>query len=216
MLTKYGYTTIGIVSIIVFLLIVGGIFLQNMYFRYSLFTLAFLLLVFTLQFFRDPDRTTPPGDNNVITPADGKVLLIKDVEETSYLKGKATQIAVFMSPINVHVNRNPVTGIVEYSQYIPGEYIAAFEDKASERNERWLTGYATPFGKILISQIAGFVARRIINELTPGQKVISGERFGMIKFGSRVDILVPPDSKIKVKPGDVVYAGETIVAELPK
>lgn len=216
MLTKYGYTTIGIASIIVFLLIVGGILLQNNYFRYSLFALAIILLVFTLQFFRDPDRVTPPGVRNVVTPADGKVLLIKEVEETSYLKGKAIQIAVFMSPINVHVNRNPVSGVVEYSQYIPGEYIAAFEDKASERNERWLTGYSTPFGKVLISQIAGFVARRIVNELTLGQKVTTGERFGMIKFGSRVDILVPPGSKISVKPGDVVYAGETIVAELPE
>lgn len=216
MLTKYGYTTIGVMSILVFLLIIGGIFLQNMYFRYSLFTLAVAVLIFTLQFFRDPDRVTPAGEKNVISPADGKVLLIKEVEESTYLKSKATQIAVFMSPINVHVNRNPVSGTVEYSQYIPGEYIAAFEDKASERNERWLTGYTTPHGKVLISQIAGFVARRIINELSLGQKVTAGERFGMIKFGSRVDILVPPGSKITVKPGDKVFAGETIVAELPE
>ncbi|MEP0861235.1 MAG: phosphatidylserine decarboxylase family protein [Ignavibacterium sp.] len=216
MFTKYGYTTIGTVAIISFILIVIGIFINNGYVRYPLFILAFLLIVFTLNFFRDPERMVPSKENIVVSPADGKVLFVKEVIDEKFLKGKAKQISVFMSPLNVHVNRIPISGKVDYLKHYQGEFIAAFEDKASERNERTEIGITSPNGKVLFTQIAGFIARRIICDLKPGDEVKIGERFGMIKFGSRVDILVPIDWQEKVKKDDKVFAGETVLFEIPQ
>lgn len=215
MFTKYGYTTIGTVAIISFILIVIGIFINNGYIRYPLFILALLLIVFTLNFFRDPERIVPSNENIVVSPADGKVLFVKEVIDEKFLKGKAKQISVFMSPLNVHVNRIPISGKVDYLKHYEGEFIAAFEDKASERNERTEIGITSPKGKVLFTQIAGFVARRIVCDLKPGDEVKIGERFGMIKFGSRVDILVPIDWQEKVKKDDKVFAGETVLFETP-
>lgn len=215
MFTKYGYTTIGTVAIISFILIVIGIFINNGYVRYPLFILALLLIVFTLNFFRDPERIVPSKENIVVSPADGKVLFVKEVIDEKFLKGKAKQISVFMSPLNVHVNRIPISGKVDYLKHYEGEFIAAFEDKASERNERTEIGITSPKGKVLFTQIAGFVARRIVCDLKPGDEVKIGERFGMIKFGSRVDILVPIDWQEKVKKDDKVFAGETVLFEIP-
>jgi phosphatidylserine decarboxylase len=215
MFTKYGYFTIGIVLIISFLLIAAGFwFIEKPFLKYIIFAIAGILTFFTLNFFRDPERTSPAGDDIIVSPADGKVLFIKEVYDEEYIKGKALQISVFMSPLNVHVNRIPITGKVEYLKYHQGKYLVAFDDKASTENERFLTGINYGEGKVLFSQIAGYVARRIVNDLKEGQQVTKGERFGMIKFGSRVDILVPTSSVPQVKAGDMVSAGETILFKL--
>ncbi|MEK6649787.1 MAG: phosphatidylserine decarboxylase family protein, partial [Bacteroidota bacterium] len=163
-------------------------------------------------FFRDPERLTPSGENLIIAPADGRVLHVREVDQPEYLGGKATVVAIFMSPLNVHVNRNPITGTVQHLRYVHGEYFAAFEDKASEKNEQMVIGMENRFGKVLFKQIAGFVARRIVCELKDGESVKAGERFGMIKFGSRVDVYFDPGAEVRVKVGDVTAAGETILA----
>lgn len=213
MVTKYGYNTMGIVFIVVFILIVIIIFTSSNYVRIPLILLALFLIVFTLNFFRDPDRTVPNKSNIVVSPADGRVLFVKDVLDGKFLNSKAKMVSIFMSPLNVHVNRIPISGKVEYVKYIKGDYIAAFEDKASERNERNEIGITSSAGKVMFTQIAGFVARRIISDLKVGDSVNIGNRFGMIKFGSRVDIIVPVDWQVKVKKDDNVTAGETILFE---
>ncbi|HRQ55364.1 MAG TPA: phosphatidylserine decarboxylase family protein [Ignavibacteriaceae bacterium] len=213
MVTKYGYNTMGIVFIVVFILIVIIIFSSSNYARIPLILLALFLIVFTLNFFRDPDRTVPNKSNIVVSPADGRVLFVKDVLDDKFLNSRAKMVSIFMSPLNVHVNRIPISGKVEYVKYIKGDYIAAFEDKASERNERNEIGITSAAGKVMFTQIAGFVARRIISDLKVGDSVNIGNRFGMIKFGSRVDIIVPVDWQVKVKKDDNVTAGETILFE---
>ena len=213
MFTKYGYNTIGIVFIVIFVLIAISIFLDNNYIRVPLLLFSAFLIIFTLNFFRDPDRTVPNKSNIVVSPADGRVLFVKDVLDEKFINGKAKLVSIFMSPLNVHVNRIPITGKVEYVKYIQGEYLAAFEDKASERNERNEIGITSPAGKVFFTQIAGFVARRIVSDLKVGDSVDIGNRFGMIKFGSRVDIIVPEQWQVKVKKDDNVTAGETILFE---
>jgi phosphatidylserine decarboxylase len=213
MFTKYGYNTMGIVFIVVFILIAISIFLDNNFIRVPLLLLSAFLIIFTLNFFRDPERTVPNKSNIVVSPADGRVLFVKDVLDDKFIKGKAKLVSIFMSPLNVHVNRIPISGKVEYVKYIQGEYLAAFEDKASERNERNEIGITSPAGKVFFTQIAGFVARRIVSDLKIGDSVNIGNRFGMIKFGSRVDIIVPEQWQVKVKKDDNVTAGETILFE---
>ncbi|MCJ7553770.1 MAG: phosphatidylserine decarboxylase family protein [Ignavibacteriaceae bacterium] len=214
MLAKYGYSTIGVVAIISFILIAAGILINNGFVKYSLITLAILLIIFTLNFFRDPERKAPDRDDVVVSPAEGKVLFIKEIVDNKFLNDKAKMISVFMSPLNVHVNRIPIDGTVDFLEYHKGEYIAAFEDKASEVNERSEIGITSKHGKVLFTQVAGFVARRIVYDLSIGDTVKMGERFGMIKFGSRVDVIVPLNWTPKVKQGDKVSAGETILFEV--
>ncbi len=149
----------------------------------------------------------------VISPADGKVIVVKKMQEGEYFHSEVTQISIFMSPLNVHVNRNPISGAVQHLRYVKGEYFAAFEDKASEKNEQMIIGIEGERGKVLFKQIAGFVARRIVCTLHVGDTVKAGERFGMIKFGSRVDVFVPTDAAVRVKAGDITVAGETVLAE---
>lgn len=216
MFTKYGYSTIGIVAIISVIIYLFGYNQQNNILKFSLMILALLLFFFTLNFFRDPNRNTPVKDNVVISPADGKVLFVKEVNDNKYIMGKAKQISIFMSPMNVHVNRIPISGKVEYLKYIHGKYIAAFEDKASELNERSEFGINSRYGKVFFTQVAGFVARRIVYEIKPGDSVKAGERFGMIKFGSRVDVIVPAEWNAQVNKNDNVTAGETILFEINK
>lgn len=213
MFTKYGYGTMGVVFIVVFLFIVLSIYLDNNFLRIPLLVLSAFLIVFTLNFFRDPDRTIPIKENIVVSPADGRILFVKEVLDEKFINGKAKLVSIFMSPLNVHVNRIPISGKVEYVKYIQGDYIAAFEDKASERNERNEIGITSPAGKVFFTQIAGFVARRIVSDLKVGDSVNIGNRFGMIKFGSRVDIIVPEQWQVKVKKDDKVTAGETILFE---
>lgn len=216
MITKYGYSTLGIVTVLVFILFIAAIFINNTYVKYSIVLLGIVLLGFSLNFFRDPERVTPKGENFIISPADGKVLIIKEVIPSEYISEKCYQVSIFMSPLNVHVNRIPIDGNVEFLKYVKGEYLVAYHDKADTRNERSYIGINSKYGKVLFTQVAGMVARRIITDLKEGQIVKSGERFGMIKFGSRVDVLVPINANLKVKVGDVVTAGETILFELKK
>ncbi len=214
-LTPYGYGTIGKMLVLCFGLYALS-YVPNLPVAVSiaLIALALLLLLFTLQFFRDPERTPPTVPNAIISPADGKVVLVKEVEHP-FFDGKAKMVSVFMSPINVHVNRNPISGTVTHVKYIEGQYIAAFEHDAGERNERTEIGIENERVKVFLKQISGFVARRIICDLKEGDKIRIGERFGMIKFGSRVDIFLPPTVEVKVKVGETATAGETIIATYP-
>lgn len=214
MLTKYGYSTIGIAAILSFILIVISLFINNNYGKYSLIIVALFIIVFTLNFFRDPDREIPDKDNVIVSPADGKILIIKDVIDKRYVNEEAIQISIFMSPLNVHVNRIPIDGKVEYLKYIKGEYLVAYHDKADERNERSEIGILSKFGKVFYTQVAGMVARRIVYDLNLDDSVKMGNRFGMIKFGSRVDVIVPKRWDLKVKEGDLTTAGETILFEI--
>lgn len=216
MITKYGYITAGIFILISVIVLILSQFIENNYLRIASSILALFLLIFTLYFFRDPERTIPNIDNAVVSPADGKVLLIKRVQSNSFVEGEAWQVSVFMSPLNVHVNRIPIDGIVKYVRYVEGEYLVAFHDKADERNERSEFGIESKFGKVFFTQVAGFVARRIVYNLEEGDSVKLGNRFGMIKFGSRVDIIVSTTWDIKVKENDVVTAGESIIFEYNK
>lgn len=211
MLTKYGYNTIGVMMVIAFSLVVVFIFAQNNHVRFISLGLAIFIVVFTLNFFRDPERTTPNENGIVISPADGKVIIIKEVEENKFLNSKGTQISVFMSPLNVHVNRIPITGQVDYIKYVKGKYLVAYDEKASEENERSEIGITSPLGKVFFTQVAGYVARRIVYELKLNDSVFIGNRFGMIKFGSRVDVVVDSSWSVNVKIGDKVSAGETIL-----
>lgn len=215
-MTKYGYSTMGVVFALCFILILAGIWAENPILKYSLFVFTGLLTIFTLNFFRDPERNTPSTKDVIVSPADGKVIIIKEVEEPNFIKGKATQISVFMSPLNVHVNRIPVDGSVNYVKYHKGQYIAAFEDKASEVNERSEIALDSKLGKVLFTQVAGFVARRIVYDLKAGDQVTMGKRFGMIKFGSRVDVWVGEGFSTQVKVGDIVKAGETVIYKAEK
>ncbi|RPI73882.1 MAG: phosphatidylserine decarboxylase family protein [Ignavibacteriales bacterium] len=213
MFTRYGYTTIGIAAIIFFIGISLSFLVNNNFLKIVLIALPALFLIFTLNFFRDPDRRPPSKDNIIVSPADGRVLFVKEVMDNKYVMGRAKQISIFMSPLNVHVNRIPISGKVEYLKYHEGEFVAAFEDKASDKNERAEFGIKSNLGKVFFTQVAGMVARRIIYEIKEGDEVKIGERFGMIKFGSRVDVVVPYNWEEKVKKDDNVAAGETILFE---
>ncbi|HMU44124.1 MAG TPA: phosphatidylserine decarboxylase family protein [Ignavibacteriaceae bacterium] len=213
MFTKYGYSTIGIIAFLSFVMICISFYVNNQVAKYFLIIFPLLLMVFTLNFFRDPERVTPKDENLIISPADGKIIVIKAVEENNYLRSRGKQISIFMSPLNVHVNRIPISGEVEYLKYHEGKFIKAFDDKASQENERMEIGIKSNFGKVFFTQVAGFVARRIVTDLNIGDSVIVGNRFGMIKFGSRVDIIAPDNFIVKAKVGDNVTAGETILFE---
>jgi len=214
MFTKYGYTTIGVVAVIAFILVSLSFFTQSNPLKIILILVAAVILLLTLNFFRDPERKTPAQNGIIVTPADGKVIVIKQNITNSFVGENCNQISIFMSPLNVHVNRIPISGKVEHLKYHEGKFIAAFEDKASENNERMETGIVSYGDKILFTQIAGFLARRIVNDLKIGDSVSIGERFGMIKFGSRVDVFVSGKWKPVVQLNDNVHAGETILFEL--
>ncbi len=216
MLTKFG-TDVAIPLIVgAVVIMIAGWFIPNLVLRWIVIAAAALLLAFTLNFFRDPDRKTPHVDGGIIAPADGKIVLIEEVEEPEYLHGKAMQVSIFMSPLDVHVNRIPVSGRVEYFRYIKGEYVVAFDDKSSSRNERTEIGIDQGRFKVLFKQIAGFIARRIVCPLNVGDSVRAGERFGMIKFGSRVDVLMPLTTVIKVRMNQRTRAGETVLGVVPE
>ena len=173
------------------------------------------ILVLILQFFRNPKRNTEKNDAQVISPVDGKVVVIEEVEETEYFKEKRLQVSIFMSPLNVHVTRYPISGSVLFSKYHPGKYFVAWHPKASTENE--LTTIVLEnkvYGKVLYRQIAGALARRIVNYAKEGQKVEQGIDAGFIKFGSRVDLFLPLDTKIKVKLNQKVKGGECIIADV--
>ncbi len=220
MFAREGYVLIGAAVLLAVLLVIVGLQLAVVW-RTLLIVLASLALAFTLYFFRDPARTPPAGAADgrlVLAPADGKVVVVEeDVDEPLYLKGRAKQVSIFLSPLNVHVNRIPVDGRVEYVKYVPGDYLVAWHPKASEQNERSEIGVRHPSGiQVLFKQIAGAVARRIVYDVGEGDVVRAGDRFGIVKFGSRMDVLVPPDVEIDISVGDRVRAGETVVGRIPE
>lgn len=212
MLAKEGFSTI--IVVFVFSICVGyAITFAPVWVGYIIYPVLAALCTLILYFFRDPDRKTPDDPSLLISPADGKVVLIQKVEEGEYMKAPATQISIFLSPLNVHVNRNPLTGVLEYLTYYPGKYLMAWEDDASELNERAHFGVKHSNGtKILYKQITGFLARRIEYHVKEGDQLKAGDRFGIMKFGSRMDVLVPDHCDIKVKKGDITVAGESILA----
>lgn len=175
---------------------------------------SWIFLLFTFYFFRDPERIIPPDENAIVSAADGKVVEIKEIVENQYLQSNAKQISVFMSIFNVHVNRIPMSGQVGFFEYRPGKFVKAYKQAASKENEQTVIGIENPHCKILMKQIAGILARRIVCHLREGFHVQRGERFGMIKFGSRVDMILPSSAKITVQLNQKVKGGETIIAKI--
>ena len=211
----------GIATLIVVLLFVVCVnmlawwFIPNcMWFKYLLGSVSVAFYFFFIQFFRNPNRNILLNDKIVLCPADGKVVVIEETTEEEYLHDRRIQISIFMSPLNVHANRNPVSGVVELMKYHPGKYLVAWHPKSSTENERTTVVYNTGNAKILMRQIAGKVARKICWYIKEGQAIKQGDHMGFIKFGSRVDLFLPLSSKVKVNIGDVVRGGETIIAEI--
>jgi len=212
---KEGYKSIAIGAFIF-----GTINLLSFYFlsdqlpwlSWIIFLATLGLLIFLISFFRIPKRNLTIQDNAIIAPADGKVVTIEEVQADEYFNDRRIQISIFMSPLNVHVNRNPVSGEVLYSQYHKGKYLVAWHPKSSTENERHSVVYKQNGKEILVKQIAGALAKRICNYLNPGMQVTQGNEMGFIKFGSRVDLLLPLDTKIHVKLGDKPKGGVTVIA----
>lgn len=212
---KEGYKIIAI-SVIIF----GVINLSFFYFfSYAspflgaiIFVTTLLFLLFIISFFRIPKRKLTVREDAIVAPADGKVVAIEEVQADEYFNDRRIQVSIFMSPLNVHVNRNPVSGDVVYSQYHKGKYLVAWHPKSSTENERHSVVYKKGGKEILVKQIAGAAAKRIINYLKPGQHVKQSEEMGFIKFGSRVDLLLPLDANVQVKIGAKPKGGVTVVA----
>ncbi len=216
-LTIYGKTVVTKALVFTLVIDIIAILVPVFVVKLILVAVSVLLFGFVLYFFRDPARKLPESikDNDIVSPGDGKVMMIEEIEENTFLKSKAKMIGIFLSPLNVHVNRIPISGRIDYFQYIKGDYIMAFDHKSSQRNERTEIGITNPKFKILFKQIAGFIARRIVCSLRAGDNVKRGEKFGMIKFGSRVDIIMPVNTIVKVSVNQKVKGGKTILAEVP-
>jgi phosphatidylserine decarboxylase len=218
MIAKYGIDNFIVMLVAGVIIIIIGILLNNPY-GYFAVALGVLLVIFAIWFFRDPERIPPKEileDSSILlSPADGKVIEITEVEERNYLKTNVLRISIFLSPLDVHVNRSPATGEVEYFKYYPGKYIIASHPKASDLNENSQIGLKMKNGqKILFKQITGYVARRLVCEVKNGMLLHAGEKFGMMKFGSRMDIFVPLTSELYIKAGDKVRAGEQIIGKV--
>ncbi len=211
---KEGYRILGVVfgALVIFLLLVSWL-ASALLLVAGIAALVFFLLI--LQFFRHPRRVVPRMDDNMVyAPADGKVVVIEEVEEPEYFKDRRLQVSIFMSPLNVHVNRNPIGGVVRYNAYHPGKYLVAWHPKSSTENERTTVVIDNGKRQVLLRQIAGALAKRIKNYLNEGQRVTQGSEMGFISFGSRVDVLLPLDTAVQVKIGDVVKGNLTVIAEL--
>jgi phosphatidylserine decarboxylase len=214
---REGYKAISI-GVLVFALINLASFYYISAHAFWLSGLIFLVtlatLLFLVSFFRVPVRKWTVGPDLVVCPADGRVVVIEEITDTEYFKDKRLQVSIFMSPANVHQNRNPITGEVVYSKYHPGLYLVAWNPKSSTENERHSVVIRNNHGDILVKQIAGALARRIVNYLSVGQKVVQSAEMGFIKFGSRVDVLLPPGTNVQVKLNQTVQGGVTVLAKL--
>ena len=216
--TSVSFAREGLVFIAIAALIAAGTYALALNRRsWPLWLLAFLLTVIALwvaYFFRDPERTGARGEHVVIAPADGKVVLIEDVDEPAFMGGRAHRVSIFMNVFNVHVNRYPVSGVVRYVKYNPGKFLNAAAEKSSTENEQMSVGIETARGRILTRQIAGLIARRIVTYSKVGETVSQGDRLGLIRFGSRVDVFLPMSATVTVTLGNRTVAGTTPIAEL--
>jgi len=212
---KEGYSSIALATIIF-----GAINLLSFYFisftypaiSWILFIATLGLLIFVISFFRIPNRKLTVQGNAIVAPADGRIVAIEEVQADEYFTDRRIQVSIFMSPLNIHVNRNPVDGEVIYSRYHKGKYLVAWHPKSSTENERHTVVYRIHEKEVLVKQIAGAVAKRVINYLQPGQQVKQSAEMGFIKFGSRVDLLLPPSVNVLVKIGDNTQGGVTVLA----
>jgi len=175
-----------------------------------------LLALFVLWFFRDPERAVPEGERLVVSPADGRVMFVREVEEPRFMGGKAILVSIFLSVFDVHINRAPVAGEVRYREYVPGRFLAAWDDSVGEVNERAYLGLVAGPHRILVSQVAGLLARRIVTWPQVGDRLERGERFGLIRFGSCTQVWLPVGSEVQVRPGDRVLGGKTVIGRLPQ
>jgi len=215
MFHKEGYKiiTITFILVVVFCLLIDK-FVDIHWLQIALFAVVGVFLYLILQFFRNPKRNTVHNDNNVVSPVDGKVVVIEEVFEKEFFNEKRLQVSVFMSPLNVHVTRYPIKGKVVFSKYHPGKFLVAWHPKSSEENERTTVVVEnTSYGQVLYRQVAGALAKRIVNYAKEGDTAIQGGDSGFIKFGSRVDLYLPLDTKIKVSLNQKVRGGESIIAE---
>jgi phosphatidylserine decarboxylase len=211
---REGYPFIGIATV----LAVATFALALARRSWAIWLLAIVLTVLALwvaYFFRAPERTGVRGKDIVVAPADGKLIMITEIDEPNFVGGRAKRLSIFMNVFNVHVNRYPVDGVVRYVHYNKGKFLNAAAEKSSLENEQSSVGIESGLHKILVRQIAGLVARRIVTYSQPGQEVKQGDRMGIIRFGSRVDVFLPTDARIRVEPGTLTTAGVTVLAELP-
>lgn len=219
MISSYGYDNFFPMLGAGIALIVLGFWLDSAILTFFCLLTGFPLSVFTIWFFRDPERAIPAeaqsDERTLLAPADGEVVQIVPEREERAVGGPAVRISIFLSPIDVHVNRTPAAGRIIFADYRPGRFMAAYKDHASEQNEQTIIGLENSHGRILFKQITGFLARRIVSDLKEGDEVQIGARFGMMKFGSRMDVIVPEGSEIFVSEGGRVKAGQTILGRLP-
>lgn len=211
---KEGFATI-IICTVVFIAVnvVSFYFLEKDWMNWVILAATFIVLIFILSFFRIPKRLFTGDDDYIIAPCDGTVVVIEEVQPDEYFTDKRIQLSIFMSPLNVHVNRNPVSGEVVYSQYHPGKYLVAWHPKSSTDNERHTVVYRNEGREVLTKQIAGALAKRIVNYLKPGMQVEQGAEMGFIKFGSRVDLFLPLDAEIDVTINQKVKGGVTVLGK---
>ncbi|MFY7898807.1 MAG: phosphatidylserine decarboxylase family protein [Chitinophagaceae bacterium] len=212
---REGYQSIGIAAFIFGVInVLSFTFLSGSMpiLAISIFVITLFLVLFIISFFRLPNRKLTIHPDQIVSPADGKVVVIEEIVDEEFFKDKCIQVSVFMSPANVHVNRNPVDGEVVYNQYHKGKYLVAWHPKSSTENERWSVAVKNDKGTILYKQIAGALAKRICNYTKVGQKVKQTDEYGFIKFGSRVDVLLPLGTKINVQLNEVVKGGVTVLA----
>jgi phosphatidylserine decarboxylase len=218
LLTKYGKDNATVMIIAGVVLIATGLYTDVFILSPLLILAGLLLAAFALWFFRDPKRELNPralaDPSYVVSPADGKVVEIEEEMEPHYRKSRSKRISIFLSPLDVHVNRSPVTGDVEHYEYVPGEYLVAYHPKSSELNEHSRVGVNTGQHKVFFKQIVGVLARRIVCRARVGDHLGAGEQFGMMKFGSRMDVSIPVGSEILVKKGEKVKGGETLIARM--
>lgn len=218
MIAREGYIIVAVVTGFALALTVVALQLEALLWRVPLLLLAGGGLAFTLFFFRDPERIPPEDarENGLLAPADGRVVEIVEETDSLYVDGPVQRVSIFLSPLDVHVNRVPTRGVIEYERYRPGDYLVAWHPKASEKNERSELGVRHPSGtKVLFKQIAGAVARRIEYHIGKGDTVTAGQRFGIVKFGSRMDVVVPPHVDLSLEEGQHVRAGETVIGWIP-
>lgn len=212
MIAPDGYKLIYATTVLLVVALVLAYFFPNIFTKILLAIIA-IVFVFNFYFLRDPDRNIPAGENLIVSPADGTVIKIDEVDEPFYFKGKAKRVSIFLSVFNVHVNRIPATGKVDFYKYNPGKFLVAFADKASMDNEQTIIGIKHEKGKLLFKQIAGLIARRIVCHVAEGDSVTAGERFGLIRYGSRVDMFFPANVELKINLQDKVVGGESVIGE---